>query len=48
MNMKNPKTEVPYWDEGQTGKLYRWYQKGYWKKYLGKKYRKKQLNANND
>jgi hypothetical protein len=43
MNINNPKTEVPYWDDGQRGQLYRWYQKGFWKRYLRKKYIKNRL-----
>lgn len=42
MRIKNPKTEVPYWDEGNKND-YRWYQKGFWKRYLKKKWIKNRL-----
>jgi hypothetical protein len=47
MQISNPKTEIPYWEEGQSmkgnGNLYHWYQKGFWKRYLRKKFIKKRL-----
>lgn len=52
MNIKNPKTEVPYWDDGQStkgnGNLYRWYQKGFWKRLGRKRFIKKRLKEIDD
>lgn len=49
MNVKNPKTEVPYWEEGQRGPVYwRWYQKGFWKRYLKKKFIRKRLKEDKE
>lgn len=36
----NPKTELPYWDEGNRNK-YEWFKKGWWKRQLRKKFLKK-------
>lgn len=43
MKVKNPRTEVPYWEEGQKPPYFHWYRKGYWKKYLRKKWIKNQI-----
>lgn len=39
MKVKNPKFEPPYWDDGQHNPPYfHWYRKGFWKRYLRKKW----------
>lgn len=37
----NVKGDIPYWDEGQRGQLYPWYKKGFWKRYLRKRFYKR-------
>lgn len=38
----NPKTSIPYWDDGQAGpNYYRWYKKGWWKRYTRKRFLRK-------
>jgi len=37
--MKFPKNALNYWDEGNKN-LYKWYKKGFWKKYYKKKFLK--------
>lgn len=40
MNVRNPEK---YWDEGNKN-LYRWHQKGFWKRYFRKKFYRKLRN----
>lgn len=37
MKLSNPKTEVPYWDDGNKN-MFEWFKKGKWKRILRKKW----------
>lgn len=43
MKVPNVRSEIPYWDDGSKNG-YRWYKKGWWKRYLRKKHIKDYLH----